>query len=263
MKRFKQSLYNQNLAPIGGWNGFKHPITKYEFKGEYKSVDDIIYHVKTYEEQNDLKHVVNIRSFIENYFCERDGMGEFCEPCQMIRRNLSQTVKGASAFIKAKAKKFVGEEWHAKRSRAEARAEKCSKCSYNIPAGAQMGDAEMENLYSKEDGFHTPFDSRLIKCKGCGGCPLQPKVWFAPDIISDSLKGQTFYNINKLIVTNEEDKSERTQHVCWMMEEKFKSSVLDLHNQGLTPEVISDKLESISLQIIKYWIQENGNRGKV
>jgi len=259
MRRFKRNIINSGQIAKGGWNGFKHPKTGFEFIGDYKGIEDLIYHIKKYEEQNGLDTIVNIRAFIEDFFCHQPGGGFDCEELARISRTTRQLAAGATAFIKAKVKKIAGEEFAASKERATARAGMCANCNKNVPAGVQIGDEKVEDLY-KEDEYKTPHDGRLIKCDACGGCPLTPKVWFPPDIIIDSIKGQTFKNLNCLISTNHKDPSKRVKFVCWMMEERYLERVKNLHNQGLLPEVISDQVEGLSTQIINKWIQDDFRR---
>lgn len=210
----------QGHPPKNGWTGYTYPKEGYEktFDFKYKTLDDLITHIREYEKQNELEPIPNIVDKVQQYFCNTcEFYRQFCRNVEepkdrSLIESISTIARGAAAVarINFKSRLNILDEEEISNN-----VKHCASCSFNyFKPNRPIADEEV-------DGFHeTMYKGKLAEsyevdnlaevateehkagkigtvCRGCG-CNQFSKVYLDPEDYAGPLMSN-IHDINRLL----------------------------------------------------------------
>lgn len=154
---------------------FVDPDTNHVYSATTKQ--DLIHKILSYRSQNRLPSLQAIEAVVENYLCNLpENMGA-CEQNNVFKRGLFPAIKGGIAILQSYLyDKFASQEV------ADARADQCSKCPFNIypdkPALVELAD---NIAIACTKGRKSKYHNLLGNCEVCT-CPLRAKVFYDGEV---------------------------------------------------------------------------------
>jgi len=173
---------------------FIDPDTQHQYKANSRK--ELVQMIVSYRSQNKLSKLDLLDAVLDNYQCKLPMNSGMCETNNKLQRGVLAYIKGGLALLKQMAfKKFVTQEI------ADARAEICIKCPYNI-----FPDKGNFVKWTDEIALHSIGEKRSKYHDELGSC----------EICSCILKAKVFYS-GELDLTKEE--VEKLPHFCWQKKE--------------------------------------------
>lgn len=154
---------------------FTDPDTGFQY--EAKTRDDLIKHIRTYREQNQLEPIEMLAATIENFQCRLPENSASCEPSPDLARGFLQTIRGGVALIK---RVFFGAKYLASQEEADRRSEICINCPANVnpdPKTSKYTAWADEIALHSTNGLKSKHHKKLFNCTVCT-CPLRAKVFY-------------------------------------------------------------------------------------
>lgn len=217
MLKFRKLNDGIDQVPSVGFS-FRDPDTGKEFKGSnYKSFEDLEYHVQHYRTQNNLPQIENFRECWEHYICSNYPTNKnMCCPVEAaISRKFIQYISGGVAYLKLALQKE--ENKFVEKEEAQRRADLCLKCQLNRKNyGHSFAHYYTDKMMAKSVGNRRVDNwQNLFTCMGCS-CILNSKVWFNGKIVGGSLLRD---DIEKMKGAKDYSGSPLK---CWQLEERDK-----------------------------------------
>lgn len=225
-------------SPANNWKGWRYPNkdVDFVFNGEYRSLNDLVSHVRSFEKANELEHIEDIVDVLEDYFCRTCVFfNQFCVPVQKDSV-LSQAIKkintyyrGAKSIANIKKKALLNEELRTlSKSEINEQVDTCVGCSLNkFPQNFGHESAylsDMEKAYGKTqeelDAIHGRAD-KLGKCEGCG-CKLKTKVFLASEDYGQGVVEQSLVTLNNMLHAKTGN-----GNMCWQIKNTFRDEHLE------------------------------------
>lgn len=190
-------LKEPHITPPGGWR-FVDPDTQHPYREGYRSIDQLLSHIKTYRAQNKLDPIPKLRTAVECWLCEQPNMQPHCLDASSSR-TVGQYLNGARAgaqlaLERASSMMGLSKSPFTSQKLAEKRAATCVRCKYNV----ENGDHSRTRKYSDEfvagivGPRETSQDGELFSCSICS-CPLRPKVHIGNRIIQERMNPHERY----------------------------------------------------------------------
>lgn len=169
---------------------FVDPDTGFVYEQAYKSINELLAHVRKYRSANNKDPIPALRLRVEDYICQQPGSERHCRNYNENERHLTvrEWRRGGEAFIRSKIMaltkgddaRFVDE------SQAVKRAQVCLRCPFNMKFQSR-GQLEhhADQLQIRDLGDRAvpaELEAKLDNCSVCG-CNLKTKVWYSREII--------------------------------------------------------------------------------
>lgn len=152
---------------------FIDPDTKREFQASTKA--DIIKQIVSYRAQNELEPLEYLGVVIEAYMCSLPKYRHKCEPAPPFHRSIFAYMTGGIALLK---NMFYGEKHIVSPAIADARAEQCITCKFNVfPDKSEFLKWSDSVAEACTNGRKVKHYNELGNCAVCS-CPLRAKVWY-------------------------------------------------------------------------------------
>lgn len=183
--------------------------TKTKVRRKYKSISELMTHVKTRRRVKGYKEIEGLKTLIEGWLCSKPEFEARCRAPEKANRTLGQKLKLGLSVVKTLA---AGAKWYVPRDHANKRASMCAKCPYN----RDVEKTSLEKIENKvmshgTSGRTTNYDHQLNECEKCG-CPLKSKVHFVWNFIRENTSMGMVQNLPK----NELDLNGKS-FTCWML----------------------------------------------
>jgi hypothetical protein len=182
-----RQLKSTSTTPPGGWR-YVDPDTRFVFDRDYRFLNDLLEHIKTFRAQNRLEPIPDLQMVVEEWLCHQPNMKGYYKEVPNPR-TMSQYLRGTRAIARTLARSALRlSESYCPPEEAEARAAICEQCFHNdIPheqsALAAMADTAIQELVGDRS---TSKDRKLFTCLVCT-CPLRAKVHFSNSLIQEDI----------------------------------------------------------------------------
>lgn len=220
--RFVNILSFQKARP-NSWIGFNDPTTGYCFEKGYKDFFEVMDHVRSFREANNIplatKPFLSLEDELQAYFCSLGHISSECVQNERYMRKLPGIIRKVASGSTALAKTAIGGKW-VPQDLAERRAAKCLGCPFNdMKQKFILTDEIMKRIV---ETMTVPVGEGLGVCAVCH-CPLKPKVWFPIDVVYARLSKNERVKMRQGFVhkhTNQHTKCWQVAEIDDLLEEK-------------------------------------------
>lgn len=213
------------------WKGWTYPDTDFTFNNEYKTLEELMEHVRNFEKNNEKQHIFNLRDVLEDYFCRNDEFfSQFCEEARkedFVSGTLIKIRKaavGVKALAKIKKKSLLNELKTISDEEIKENASICASCPLNKHKGKVGHESayyrDIERAYDKPiaelDAEHG-LAKELGKCDTGCSCKLATKVYLGVEDYGNSLFELPNPSLNNMIQAKPE-----VGGVCWQVKRAMR-----------------------------------------
>lgn len=187
-------MLTPRVTPPGGWR-YVDPDTQFYYGRHYRSLDELLDHVRTYRAQNKHDPISDLRLVVEDWLCCQPAVGRYCkEEPSPAGRTIGHYAQGAKAAVeiavsKAAASVGIANGPFVSLAVAEKRAAICVRCHYNEENESHSRLSRYTDTYVAGivGNRKTSADGELLSCTICT-CALRPKVHISDSIIKSTMK---------------------------------------------------------------------------